>query len=183
MSIHDSRLLAAVCLLVTLSSYGCEKGSGFEEERIGSIRPSQIGFNGIAEPLSNSTNFFGHGVTLQPAIVTPEVFTSARCPTARSFAAPVRVVVVSGDDDVFLNQVDVRFVDRKGVSREATSLTRANLVDLFGSTVIPRRVTRVFPLTLPFGCTADVNGTLAVAVFTGNSFGAFNRKTFEVDVR
>lgn len=183
MSSHCARLLAVVFVFATLSSYGCESGNGtgWQEERFGGIRPSQIGFNGIAEPTTNTTNYYAHGVTLQSPVVIPQIAPMAACPT-RSFSAPVRIVVVGDDSDVFLNQVDARFVDRKGVSRE-TTLTRDDLTDVFGSTLVPRFGTRVFPLTLPFGCTADVNGTLAIAVFTGNAFGAINRTPFSVVVR
>jgi hypothetical protein len=73
MSIHDSRLLAALCLVATVSSYGCDSDNGWKEERADRIGPSQIGFNGLGEPTTNSTDFFARGVTLQPAIVTPQL--------------------------------------------------------------------------------------------------------------
>ena len=136
-------------------------------------------------PQSNSVDFYAHGVTLQPAIVTPMVVTSAVCPTRRAIQAPIEVVAVAdADSDLILNQVDARFVNRSGVfvGFEKTFAQR-DLVDIFGSTLVPRAGSRTFPLTLPFGCTSDFSGTLAVAVFTGNSFGRTNTRTFTVVVR
>ncbi len=184
MSNHCSRLMAVVFVLSTVSSYGCESGNGWQEDRFGGIRPSQIGFNGLAEATTNSVDFFAHGVTLQPAIVTPQVVTSAVCPTRRAIQAPIEVVAVAdADSDLILNQVDARFVNRNGVFVGSKTFAQRDLVDIFGSTLIPRAATRSFPLILPFGCTSDFSGTLAIAVFTGNSFGRTNTRTFTVVVR
>jgi hypothetical protein len=185
MSIHNSRVLATLCVLGTLSSFGCESDdNGRREDRADRIGPSAISFSGIGEPTSNSVDFYAHGVTLRPAIVTPQLVPGALCPTRPPFLAPIQLVAVAdGDLDLFLNQVDVRFVDRKGVFGGAMSLGRSQLVDLFGSTRIPGRGRRLFPITLPFGCTGLSEGTLTVGVFTGDARGRERRHSLSVDVR
>ena len=59
---------------------------------------------------------------------------------------------------------------------------RAQLVELFGSTLVRRGNRRVFPFTFPFGCTGDRIGTITVAVFTGDPKGRRSR-SLSVDVR
>jgi len=184
MSIRDSRLLAALCLVATVSSYGCDSDNGLKEERADRIGPSPISFNGLGEPITNSTDFFARGVTLQPAIVTPQLVPSAACPTRASFVAPIKVVAVAGgDSDLFLNQVDARFVDRKGAFRNSITFAHPQLVEIFGSTSIPRLAGRTFPFTFPFGCTGEFTGTLTVTVLTGDSIGRRGSRSFSVDVR
>ncbi len=174
--------LAALCLLSTVLSFGCDSDNG-EQQRPDRIGPSPISFRGLGEPTSNSIDYYAHGVTLQPALATPQLVPGAACPTHPPFLLPIRVVAVAGSDsDLFLSQVQMRFVDRGGVFGGSKTLTRAQLVELFGSTRIPRLGTRSFPITFPFGCTGLPAGTLTVAVFTGDSTGREKNTSLSMDV-
>jgi hypothetical protein len=70
-----------------------------------------------------------------------------------------------------------------GVFGETLTLSRSQLLERFGSLHIPRFGSRLFPLTLPFGCTGDRAGTLSVGVFTGDSHGRRRRESLTVEVR
>ena len=183
MSIHDSRLLAMLCVVATMSCYGCESDGGRRDDRADRIGPSQISFNGIGEPTSNSVDFFAHGVTLRPAIVTPQIVPGAACPARPPFLAPVQLVAAAGDFDLFLSRVDVRFVDRAGASGESMSLSQSQLIDLFGSTRIPGFGRRSFPITLPFGCTGLREGTMRVIASFGDSNRHQRSASVSIDVR
>ena len=181
---HHAHRLAALCILATLTSYGCEDDNGGSGNRVSSLRPSAISFNGLGEPAINSTDFYAHGVTLQPAVVIPQPVSGAACPTRPPFVAPFRVGVTNDDaEDVFLSEVQINFVPRGGAVGEAVTLSGSRLVDLFGSTRIPRFATRLFPLTLPFGCNGNRAGTLSVGVFMGDSSGRTRHRSLAVEVR
>jgi hypothetical protein len=184
MSINHARSLAALFVLATLASYGCENDNGSGDEQAGMIGPSPISFSGVGQPTVNSTDFFARGVTLQPAVVIPQPATGASCPTRPPFLAPIRVTVSNSDDeDAFLSDLQMNFVGRSGRTGETLTLSRSQLVNRFGSVHIPRFGTRVFPLTLPFGCTGDRAGLLSVGVLTTDSHGRTERESLTVEVR
>lgn len=184
MSIHRSRLIAPLFLVATLSSYACDDTDNRTEDRVDRIGPSPISFNGFAEPLVNSTDFFSRGVTLQSSITTPQPVRNAACPTHPPFRVPITIVAGGfGDADLFLSQVQMRFVDRVGVDGGSMVIAQPQLVALFGSTRIPRRGTRSFPLSFPFGCVGQSAGTLSLAVFGRDSRGREMRTSFSVQVR
>jgi hypothetical protein len=184
MFIHHAHRLAALLVLATLTSYGCENDNGPDSERPGSIRPSPISFNGLGQPAINNTDFFSRGVTLQPAVVIPQLVPEAACPVRPPFLAPFRLKVTNEDqEDVFLSKVQMNFVGRTGRFGETLTLSGSQLVDRFGSIHIPRFGSRLFPLTLPFGCTGDRVGTLSVGVFTADSRGRMRQESLTVEVR
>jgi hypothetical protein len=183
MSIRQSPVLAIACVLVTLSGYGCDD-NGEKEPRVGRLSPSPISFNGVGQPTTNSIDYYAHGVTLQPAVVIPQLVPSAACPTRPPFLAPIRVVATGeADSDQFLSEVRMQFVDRSGGFGESMTLAGSQLVELFGSARIPRLGTRSFPFTFPFGCTGERTGTLTVFVFTGDPAGRKRSNSFSVAVR
>ena len=188
MSINRSRLLGLLCVLATLPGYGCEDNHD-KDRRVHRIGPSPIsfngiGFNGVGQPAVNSTDFFAHGVTLQPAVTVPQALTGAACPTRQPFQVPFRIVGTGhGRSDLFLDQVQMRFVDRSGVVGGARTIVRPELVERFGSTHFPAVGTRSFPLTLPFGCVGQPFGTLEVVVLAGDSVRRDVRTSFLIDVR
>ena len=183
MSIRHSCLLAIVCVLVTLSGYGCDD-NGEKEPRVGRLSPSPISFNGLGQPTTNSIDYYAHGVTLQPAVVIPQLVPSAACPTRPPFLAPIRVVATGeADSDLFLSEVQMQFVDRTGGFGGSMALAATQLVELFGSTRIPRLGSRTFPFTFPFGCTGERTGTLNVFVFTGDPAGRKRSSSFSVAIR
>jgi len=182
MFIYHAHRLAALFVLATLTSYGCENDNGSSNDP-GVTRPSPISFNGLGEPATNSTDFFAHGVTLQPAVVIPQPVSGAVCPTRPPFVAAIGVKVTNqGGEDMSLHDVEINFVGRAGFG-EALTLSGSQLVDRFGSIHIPRFGSRVFPLTLPFGCTGDRVGTLSVGVRTTDTHGRTRHETLGVDVR
>jgi hypothetical protein len=184
MFIHHAHRLAALFVLATLTSYGCENDNGSNGDRPGSIRPSPISFNGVGQPTINNTDFFSRGVTLQPAVVVPVLASGSSCPERPPFLAPFRLKLTNEDqEDVSLHEVQISFVGRRGVFGETLTLSRSQLLERFGSLHIPRFGSRLFPLTLPFGCTGDRAGTLSVGVFTGDSHGRRRRESLTVEVR
>ena len=184
MSIRHSRLLAIVWVLVTLSSYGCEDNGEQQEPRADRLSPSPISFNGLGRSTTSSIDYYAHGVTLQPAIIIPQLAPSAACPTRPPFLAPIRLVATGeAGSDSFLNEVQMRFVDRTGASGESMTLAGSQLVELFGSTRIPRLGTRSFPFVFPFGCTGEGTGTLNVFVFTGDPAGGKKSSQFSIAIR
>jgi hypothetical protein len=182
MSIRHSFLFPIVCVLVTLS--GCDDNGDDNGPRADRLSPSPISFNGIGERTTNSIDYYAHGVTLQPTIVIPQLAPDAACPTRPPFLAPVKVVATGdGDSELFLDEVRMQFVDHRGGVGGSMTLAGSQLVDLFGSRRIPRRGTRSFPLTLPFGCTGERTGVLSVFVFTGDPAGRKRTSSFSVAVR
>jgi hypothetical protein len=185
MSINRSRLLGLLCVLTTLSGYGCDDNKHDADHRVRGIGPSPISFSGVGEPATNSIDYFAHGVTLQPAVSVPQALTGAACPTRQPFQVPFRVVGTGhGRSDLFIDEVRVRFVDRAGVVGGAMTLARPQLAERFGSTQLPAVGTRAFPLTLPFGCVGQPVGTLEVVVLGGDSRErGVRRSSLSIDVR
>jgi hypothetical protein len=182
MSIH--RLLAPLCLLATLSSYGCDD-NGRTDDRVDRIGPSAITFNSrFGESAINSTGFFSRSVTLQTTVITPQRITGAACPTRPPFLAPIRILARgNGQSDLFVSQVQMRFVDRTGVFGGWMTIAQPQIVELLGSTRIPPLGTRSFPLSFPFGCIGQPAGTLTVVVFTADSSGHEVRTPLSMSVR
>ena len=184
MSINRSRLLGLLCVLTTLSGYGCDDDHDGDHHRVHNIGPSPISFSGVGQPASNSIDFFAHGVTLQPAVTIPQALTGAACPTRQPFQVPFRIVGTGhGRSDIFIDEVQMRFVDRAGVLGGAMTVARPQLVQRFGSTDLPSVGTRSFPLTLPFGCVGQPVGTLEVIVLAGGSRERGVRRSLSIDVR
>jgi hypothetical protein len=182
MSSHHTRLLAEVCILFTLSSFGCDD-KGEADDPVNRIGPSPITFNGFSQPAVNSTTFFSRGVTLERETVTPQLVAGAACPTRPPFQASFGIVGSGdGESDAFLREVQMRFVDRAGVSGGSMTIAQPQLLQLFGSTLIPRFGRRSFPFTFPFGCVGDPAGRLAVVVLTGGSSGQQLRTSLSLAV-
>ena len=166
----------------TLLSYGCDD-SDAADDRAHRIGPSGISFSGIGEPAVNSVDYFARGVTLQPAVAVPQPLTGAACPARPPFQAPFRIVGTGdGRSDLFIDEVQMRFVDRSGVVGGAMTMTRPQLDERFGSTHLPAVGVRSFPLTLPFGCIGHPVGTLHVVVVSGDSRHR-DVRTLSIDVR
>ena len=183
MSINRSRLLGLLCVLTTLPGYGCDDNHDVDD-RVHRIGPSPISFSGVGQSAVNSIDYFAHGVTLQPAVTVPETVTGAACPTRQPFQVPFRIVGTGhGRSDRFIEQVQMRFVDRSGVVGGAMTMVRPELAERFGSTHFPAVGTRSFPLTLPFGCVGQRVGTLEVVVLAGDSVRRNVRTSFLIDVR
>ena len=184
MFINHARALAALLFLATLTSSACENDNGSDSGNQTGIRPSPISFNGLGEPTTNSTDFFTRGVTLQPAVVIPQPASGSSCPARPPFLALIRVKVTNaGDEDVSLSDVQISFVGRAGVAGETMTLSRPQLIERFGSIHIPRFGTRLFPLTLPFGCSGDRVGALSVGVSTVDSHGRRRHESLAAEVR
>jgi hypothetical protein len=182
MSIHDSRFIALLGVLAILSSYGCDDDDR-GRDRVDRIGPSPISFIGLGEPPINSTDFYSGGVTLQPTIIIPQHIGGAACPTHPPFLAPIRIVARGiGESDLFLSQVHMRFVDRRGVVGGSMSVARSQLVQLFGSTRIPPSSARSFPFSFPFGCVGEPVGTLSVVVSSEDSDRRERRTSLSVSV-
>src|SRR6187549_349 len=169
MSLNRSRWLGVLCILATLGISGCDDNDNLDD-RADRIGPSPISFNGLGEPAVNSLDFFAHGVNLQPAVTAPQPLTGAACPSRPPFQVPFRIVGSGhGRSDLFIHEVQMRFVDRAGVIGGAMTLAGPQLTERFGSTQLPAVGTRSFPLVLPFGCVGSPVGVLHVFVLAGDA--------------
>ena len=175
------RSLVVLSLVFGLA-YGCEDDDsrGGRGNRIG---PSPLSFVGGAEPAVNALDFFSRGVSLQPAVISPQRVGGAACPNRSPFLLPFAIVAGGSGAELFLNQVDMRFVDRSGVFGGSRTIDGRELAQLFGSTLIPVRGTRSFRLSLPLGCVGERVGTLDVTVSTRDRDGRDTRRSLSVPVR
>ncbi|MGH3118913.1 MAG: hypothetical protein ACRD09_12060 [Vicinamibacterales bacterium] len=101
-------------------------------------------------------------LVLRPAHLVPVPGPGGACPFIHPFAA--RIIVIfgdAGDHDLELDEVSMRFVDRRGVDGAAGVFDRRVLRDRFGSVVLRDHREGGFAFAFGFGC-----GTLA----TGNIF-------------
>jgi hypothetical protein len=183
MYINRSRLLGLLCVLATLSSYGCDD-KDVRNDRIAPIGPSRISFNGIGQTPVNPFDISGGAMAVQPAVAVPQPIAGARCPTRQPFQVPFSILGTGrGRSDLFVNEVQMRFVDRAGVVGGTMTMARTQLADRFGSTELPAVGTRSFPLSLAFGCLGRPVGTLEVVVLTGDSRTHDMRTSLSIDVR
>jgi hypothetical protein len=181
MSIHHSRLFASVCVLAMLSAYGCD--DDWKRDRVDRFGPSPISFRPLGQPLINSVDFFSRGVTLLRPTVTPLPTGSVACPIRQPFLAPFTILTTgNGVSDLFLTEVQMRFVDRVGVIGGSMTIPRPQLVERFGHTSIPAFDTRPFEFAFPFGCVGEPVGTVAVVVVSGDSVGRDFRTSLALSV-
>jgi hypothetical protein len=188
MSLNRSLCLGLLCVLGTLASYACDDNDD-ANNRVARIGPTRISFVGQAAAV-NPIGAFTPGValpalmTLQPALASPQALTGASCPIRPPFQVPFSVLGTGhGRSDLFVDEVQMRFVDRAGVVGGAMTMARPQLADRFGSTHLPAVGTRSFPFTFPFGCVGLPVGTLQVVVVTGDSFTHDFRTSLAIDVR
>jgi len=179
MSCHESRVCPALCLLITLASYGCDE---YRPSR--GVGPSPVSFGSFEQSPVNSIDFFAHGVSLQPASIIPQAVARPSCPTRPPFLTTISVVAnANGVSDLFLSHVDMRFVDRTGVVGGSTTFSEPQLVELFGSTRIPTSGSRSFPFSFGFGCVGRRDGTLTVVIVGRDSTGRERRTSLAGSVR
>jgi hypothetical protein len=170
---------AALCLLLTLASYGCE-----EYRPAKGLGPSPVSFGSFEQSPANSIDFFGHGVSLQPASIIPQSVARPACPTRPPFLTTISIVAnANGVSDLFLSHVDMQFVDRAGVVGGSTTFSEPRLVELFGSTRIPSFGSRSFPFSFGFGCVGRREGTLAVVIVGRDSTGRERKASLTGSVR
>jgi hypothetical protein len=124
------------------------------------------------------------GMSITPSQIQPFAIAGAVCPDPR-FVAPFTLGLAgNGFTDQFLIQVDVQFVDRIGVTTPMRSISRAALIERFGSTRIGALETRTFPLDFPLGCAGAVPpGTLTVGVIVADSQRRERRTVMTMPVR
>ena len=185
MSINWSTWLRFLCVIATLSSVGCDDNDNVVRrvDRIGTA-PTLISFNPIQQSPGNSTDFFARGINLLPSLAPAQFLPGGVCPTRPPFQVPFNIVVTGqGRSDLFIDQVQMRFIDRTGVLGGSLTLARSELNARFGSTTVPAFSTRSFPLTLPFGCAGVPVGTLQVVVVTGDSSTSGVSTSLSIDVR
>lgn len=171
MSPRHTLPLASFALLAALSSSGCENGG----VRADMTAPSPISFAPLA---------LARAISVQPLVIVPQLAPVPACPAVPPFLAPF-TVVIGGDSrsDLFLNQVQMQFVDRTGIRGASVTVARPELVSLFGSNLIPRSATRSFPLSLGFGCVGGSSGTLVIVVTAADRTGREGTARFQVTVQ
>jgi hypothetical protein len=181
MPVRHARSLIALCLFVGLV-YGCEDddSKGGSRNRIG---PSPISFVPAPQPAVNSIDFFSRGVSLQPAVISPQRVGTPACPNRSPFVLPFAIVTSGSGAELFLNHVDMRFVDRSGVFGGARTVDGRELAELFGSTLIPVGGTRSFRMSLPLGCVGEPIGSLDVTVSMRDRDGRDTKRSLSVPVR
>ena len=179
MSFHQSRVFAALSLVVTVAGYGCDD---YRPSR--GVGPSPVSFGSFEQSPVNSIDFFAHGVSLQPSSIFPQPVDRPACPTRPPFLTTFNIVANgNGVSDLFLNHVEMRFVDRAGVIGGSRTFSEPQLVDLFGSTRIPASGKRSFPISFGFGCMGQREGTLAVIVVGRDSTGRERRTSLSGFIR
>ena len=181
MSLRRGCAVVAVCLVFGLA-YGCDDDDSRRDRRNG-IAPSPLSFSGVGEPAVNGIDFFSRGVSLQPAVIAPQRVGGASCPNTAPFLLPFEIRAAGAGAELFLSQIDMRFVDRSGVFGASRGIDRRELVELFGSTNIPLRGSRSFRLSLPFGCVGEPVGTLDVTVSMRDRDGRETKRSLSVPVR
>jgi hypothetical protein len=183
MSSRDSLLGAIVCVFLALSGYGCDDNRE-TEPRADRLGPSPISFDRFATQSAptSSTDFYAHGITLQAGDIIPQLVPTAACPARPPFRAPITLIARGdADSDLFLNEVQMQFVDRTGRFGGSMVLAGSQLAERFGSTRIPPLGTRSFPVVFPFGCTGERAGTLNILVSTGDASG--RRRSSSISAR
>jgi hypothetical protein len=170
MSIPQSRLTALVLFLAALWSYGCDANGG-TVARFRGTGPSPVGFTGFGDSLVHSNDFFSRGVTFRVGTISAYRVFDGGCKRDVGLAAPVTIVTTGIGTDLFLNHLDMRFVDHTGVFRGSFALGPSELAERFGSTRIPPLGTRAFIVPFEFGCVGQPSGTLTVSVVARDGFG------------
>ena len=147
------RVFIALCVsLAALSSYGCEDGT---TTRLG---PSRVSPDG---------RFVSSSVSVESTDISALSIPGAVCPVNSPFLAPVNLVVRADQaSDMRLQQVQMQFVDVRGVSESFRNISGLELSTLFGSTLVPAFATRTFPFALPFGCIGAPAGIVNIVVVT-----------------
>ena len=154
--------------LAALSSFGCDVGN---TTRIG---PSSV---------TPKDRFVSSSITV-PNEISALAVPAAFCPFASPFLAPASVVVrADGTSDLFLRDMQLRFVDRAGVTGAFRTISSVEMTSLFGSTLVPAFGTRTFPVTLPFGCVGGITGTLFINVTALDRTGRPNLISLQTNVR
>lgn len=103
-------------------------------------------------------------LVLRPAHLVPTRVTTGACPFVQPFTAGVLVVFGDdGDHDLELDEVRMRFVDRRGVAGGSAVFEPRVLRDRFGSVVL-RNHRDGFAFSLGFGCISAATGTIIVSV-------------------
>jgi hypothetical protein len=103
-------------------------------------------------------------LVLRPTHLVPIPGPVGACPFVQPFTA--RVIVVFGDDgdhDLELDEVRMRFVDRRGLEGESGVFNQRFLRDRFGSVVL-RDHRDGFAFGFGFGCVSAATGTIFVSV-------------------
>ena len=170
MSIRPAPLLVPLIALATWSSLGCEHDD--EDTMLG---PSRIG--------SSEAPFVSRLDIVEPPLVVGVAVPFASCPVTPPFLAPLNVVIHgSASSETTLSQVQMQLFDTRGTVAGFTTFSHTDLVGRFGSTVVPIRGTRTFPLSFPFGCVGGLAGTLNVVVFVVDSDGRERRTSHNVTI-
>ena len=172
MAIRDARSLSPLILIAVLLSFGCEDSADVQSSGVG---PSYI---------STSRLVSSQTVSIQPDIINAQFVPGAFCPTQPPFLAPVNLVFRVGTaTDLFLNRIQMQFIDRAGTRGSFVAFTRQDLLSRFGSLMVPAFGTRTFPFAFPFGCVGLSSGLLNVVVFVVDPFGREESTTIRVSIR
>ena len=116
-----------------------------------------------------STTLVNRGVFVGPDSIQAQRVATAFCPI-QAFVAPFNVVFTGdGRSDLFLNTVQMQFVDLAEIRAGTRTLGRPELAVQFGTTAIPAVGTRAFPFAFPFACDVLPTGTLTVIVVVADS--------------
>lgn len=103
-------------------------------------------------------------LVLRPTHLVPVPVPGGACPFVQPFTG--RVIVIFGDDgdhDLELDEVRMRFTDRRGVPGASAVFDHHGLRDRFGSVVL-RDHRDGFAFAFGFGCVSAATGTIFVSV-------------------
>jgi hypothetical protein len=120
-------------------------------------------------PLDAPAAFVSRGVSVLSTSINAQQVTASRCPAIPPLVAPVSLLLNAGASDLFVTGIDMHFVDRFSVREPLRSFGHRELVDQFGSTLVPAFGRRTFAFSFPFGCVTAPTGTLAIVIVVSDS--------------
>ena len=108
--------------------------------------------------------------------------TFSSCPTVTPFTANIPVVVVAGNNAIFVQSISAQFTDINHVQLPTVTLPAPIPTAQFGSALVQARTAATFPVNVGFGCSTASTGTVAMSVQLAQN-GVTSVRTFSVSVR
>ena len=170
MARFPQRLLPALMGLMIAAVAGCDATTG---ESI-TLGPSSV---------RSSAPFVSRGVSVSSPSVRAERIATSVCPAHPPLIAPIDLLFQAGPADMFFTGVQLQFVNGIAAREPGRTFTHADLIDRFGSTLVPAFDSRKFALEFPFGCIGASTGTLSIVVFAADSFHRETRTTLQLVIQ
>jgi hypothetical protein len=142
------RSAAALVLLLAFALAACD----IDGRRTAAVLPAPS-LSAGSNPFDNGAPFAGPAVVRTSLVPSTIGFTSVpsfSCPSIAPFASSFSLLISTGSD-LWVDHAAFRFVDGSGLPAPL-NLTRSDLVDMFGTTLVRSGITRTFNFQPRFGC-------------------------------